>query len=189
MDFLTDIFLSKKAKKHVIMLEKARKSIKIGIEGSFVDALPELEKNYIEINGYRVTQGSVLKRPIYKMLAHFDVCHYGYVYGTDKAGNQLVIDKNEYGVAKATEVKEFMKGFSYHYLQVHTPPEDFDLVKTLNRSREIEALPYSFRDDNCQRFVLYSVYGDNSSPIIDFFKHNSELKKQLKEGFKHVSEK
>jgi len=178
--------LSGRLRGELLKQEEIARRIKIRTNGSFVERLPRLEETSIKVTDRVLKQGTILKRPIYKKLAYFDISHYGWVFGTCVNQDRWVIDKDANGIIKATEFTEFMKGYDNDYLDYIDPPEDFCVKDTLNRSKEIESMPYSYRDSNCQRFVYFSVYGEDKSPIIDFVRENKAFIKDVKEKFKKL---
>jgi len=127
--------LSGRLRGELLKQEEIARRIKIRTNGSFVERLPKVDKPYIEVDGKILKQGTILKRPIYKMFAHWGIEHFAYVYATDYNQDRWVIDKDANGIIKATEFTEFMKGYSNDYLDYIDLLEDFCVKDTINRSK------------------------------------------------------
>ena len=119
-----------------------------------LDNLPLLKSYAFDWNGLTGYSGSLIKRSIDKTAGVYR--HYGFIYGFDHNDTLWIIENNEDGVECVT-FRDFLANNRFYTIE-----HNFDLNKfgkIMERAFERMHLPYHNRENNCELFVNYSLFG------------------------------
>lgn len=125
-----------------------------------LDNLPEIVYDYFmysnEFSGKPIKSytGTIIRR--YSNNSHGITWHYCFFYGIDKNGISWVIHNDQYGVECISFIDYLEDRQSY---DVDPCTNNFDKQNIILRALEQKNKIFHLRENNCEHFVNYCIYG------------------------------
>ncbi len=137
----------------------------------FMSNLPTIEVQGINVNGKFAKTGTIVARTLAKgfFTDLMDEYHYGIVLGTDKNGNEKLIEMTDIRNVNILNKNKFIEPHDESHLAIYKiPNNDFTPEEIYEKAERFEYDIYSILNLNCKDFVQYCIYDQEPKRYGDY---------------------